>query len=224
MKIFVAIKGGVGSGNFGHAGRPGLVGGSGGGEGIPAASEDGSIVIDMKQPLTESERDVVVDYRMSHADAINETLYKGSMGGEIIREEIAVLDSVIAKGEFTEDGVVYRGVMFKKDKDVYAGMEGESVSSPAFMSTTTNPEVAAYHAVPGKWSNLNPEDVSSYVMRIQVPKGTNAVDLTTSGRNIAGALLGWEREALFGRNTRLHIESIVPGEGNIKIVNARIVQ
>lgn len=31
MKIIVAIKGGSGSGNFGHSGRPGLVGGSGGG-------------------------------------------------------------------------------------------------------------------------------------------------------------------------------------------------
>lgn len=35
MKIIVAVKGGSGSGNYGHVGRPGLVGGSGG-EGIAA--------------------------------------------------------------------------------------------------------------------------------------------------------------------------------------------
>ena len=29
-KILVHVKGGPGSGNFGHAGRPGMVGGSGG--------------------------------------------------------------------------------------------------------------------------------------------------------------------------------------------------
>lgn len=44
MKIIVAVKGGPTSGNYGHVGRPGLVGGSGSGTGAPFGVEGKTIM------------------------------------------------------------------------------------------------------------------------------------------------------------------------------------
>ena len=119
-KSMLALKGGEGSGNFGHAGRPGEIGGS--------AMGGGS--------LSENEISAVSFYKEEGYSEINSARRSGS---EYDKNIISAIDSAISKNITTEDKIIFRGVS-PEMLDQFE--EGGTFSDSGYISASENIEIA----------------------------------------------------------------------------------
>ncbi len=202
--------GGQGSGNFGHVGRPGEVGGSGEGE---WASGTPNPLTDREQKtikqwglknrhdaeITASQRAALVEYRRSTAFDVNAFL-RGettTMDKVDIDRITGHIDAAIAKASLDKNVTVYRGIPMDLHLET-----GDILRDPAFLSTTFNPEQAVFNF------SMGPGNKST-VLQIEVPKGHHG--LYTEGLAPRGYEMGagQEQELLLPRNTKIHITGVV---------------
>ena len=157
-------KGGTGSGNFGHEGRPGEVGGSGegGGEGSP----DWSTLMNTSAPILDK---TLKKYKMDSSEAFetaNYSLYRadGKLGyitDKNTRGMVRDLDTAFSSAPtIGQDVVLYRGITEKISvKETYVDR--------GFAMTTVDPKEAMDYALLG--------DKEHTVFEISVPKNAKVI-------------------------------------------------
>lgn len=146
--------GGQGSGNFGHAGRQGEVGGSassGGGGFREVNAKDIVGSLTKNEGLGFAESRVVRDYTQFGYIRLNNALRRGTQGD--VRADVRLMDR--AMNQTTTRGiVVYRGI----DSEVLDELRKKSgFVDKGFVSTTTDRKV--------------PEGYYDAVVRIEIPRG-----------------------------------------------------
>jgi len=177
-RVEVVEKGGPGSGNFGHEGRPGEVGGSGPGGG-PARQEDkplarfsyGKYNVMGKKFFSKHEKELrqwgktvsaesieaLSDYQNTGADWVNSNLRKGKDPDSI---GVKNLDAAMTF-KLPEDVIVYRGVSSSVAEKL--GKEGSVKKDLGYMSTTYDSRVLTPSS--RRWPYEE-------ILTICVPKGT----------------------------------------------------
>jgi len=183
-----SINGGKGSGNFGHSGRPGLVGGSGDGEVLGVAPEfNGDKLtfpkIDAKKAFksvsdgagawTTHEIDYASIYYGSGYHNINAML-RGEPNPVPGNEEryqnaIQVMKDRMEKSSLSQDTMVYRGVNIGRyTTEDQLPQVGDEISYQGFSSTSMNP----YEAM--GWGKRN-ADTPPAILAIRAKKGAKAI-------------------------------------------------
>lgn len=176
-KIRLAVKGGSGSGNFNHAGRPGEVGGSEGGGG--------------SREFNPGQKEAINIY--TKAPSFASRVRQGDIPASA-QKYVKNLDSAIASSPIDEDIEVYRGVgngVFPE-----GDLIGTEFTDKSFVSTTYSRDMAT------EFRQRTAGTKGGTIMQISIPRGTNALDMERSGFGIRN-----EREVLLGRNSLFRITS-----------------
>lgn len=211
--VITATKGGPGSGNFGHAGRPGEVGGS--------APKGSSRPIAAKPPETQprqftdwkeaeawvqehgepesamsmGEQNAIYDYTEGGFYFTNGllrgTVDEDEADGPIVRKYIAALDAMEKRGHIPEDVTLYRG--FNTDNEM---RPGQIVSDKGFVSTSVM-RGTADHFLPGNKKY-------GVLLKIHAHKGSNAIIVTIARK---------EGEVILPRGSRFKVKSVTWNEG-----------
>lgn len=161
------LKGGIGSGNFGHQGIPGQVGGSRKGsiQSLISASKD------FRERLTSQERNAIDSYTGVKYNDINGELRESSgrlgyIKSKEIRNLIRTLDSAMEKSPaLTEDLTVYRGVEDFSDTGLDNLRAGDEFIDYGYMSTSPDLNVAKKFTG-GETGRL---------LKFNIPKGTRGI-------------------------------------------------
>lgn len=217
------IKGGAGSGNWGHAGRPGKRGGSaskgggsshgkrGGANGKtkqvspaqtkqPKQSGESTDPKTWKDRLSESEMDAVANYAGSGYLTINKGLRTGKLSKQD-QKTVQELDKALAKSKLASDETLYEKQTLFRAAEIPAVNEaikngklnGLEFTDDGFVSTTTNKAVA---------DNFNRSD-NGRMFIINAPKGTNAAPVSDLGLGLKG-----EDEILLARKTKFRVSGV----------------
>ncbi len=132
------LNGGQGSGNFGHEGRPGEVGGSGKGKGISVRKQFNRL----KEITnwTDNELQYVIPYFGSFENTAKVQEYLRGGDETFLTPTVSVRDCVdymkrkMEQTTFPEDTILYRGMMIRNDR--MERVEKNGFSYPGFQSTT----------------------------------------------------------------------------------------
>jgi hypothetical protein len=174
-------KGGEGSGNFGHEGRPGEVGGS------------------------MSDAYVSQNYKNTGYAFINQSLRSGKESDFSVhtQEQVRVLDRLTHSQKTSKEETVYRTVVGKRMLTQYSQV-GKIVTDKAFMSVSSDRESSemAVMDVLGTRRLAN-----NFTLQIKVPAGSPYYDLQGASLEnpISGRGQNDEKEWLFPRNSSLRI-------------------
>ena len=207
----VVLNGGKGSGNFGHSGRPGEVGGSG----------DGKLSFAKLRKLTnwtDNEWAYASGYFASfdRTTAVNNYLKTGEdkliegSDGEIMASDCArELQKKIENTEFPEDGVLYRGIAVKKDKFFELVENGFQVTG--FQSTSVDRKKAEdiLNLYQDRWIKRRGIGEDAYlhlVLKINVKKG----------QKFAASLHDSEKEVVLPDKTKFKVADT---EKNKSLIN-----
>lgn len=229
--IIHATKGSATSGNRGHSGRPGKVGGS-----APKSTS----IITMSNNLSDNEIEALDSYKGGSWDYSTYEYAKSNPFGPVA-QHYNTMDSAINKGVLNEDIVVHRGVRFqledvkvpktnwtpartiKAQKDPFDGAQGTNVHIAGFVSTTTSPESAAVFAreiEPMVTGKASPKQ-SRYIIELNVPKGSHAIDLSNyGGSGVLQKVASGEQEILLPRNGTMRINSIGDPVNGVRTIQA----
>jgi len=205
-------KGGAGSGNYGHEGRPGEVGGSGEGGGggykdfgavgqgdieTPALhriNEWGEETLNPGVTLSSAERNGVANYQAYAYRDINGVLRQERTEEGIFSsygetpDQVRMMDSVMDKSTLQEHVIAYRGL----DEKTFGKMkEGGKFKDRAYVSTSLSRTVAA----DGSFGNC--------MVKVEVPKGTRALYV---GHRASG--IGSEMELILDRSSRFDVVNV----------------
>ena len=194
MKIIVKVKGGPHSGNFGHAGIPGSVGGSApGGSMLPILeSYHRPSEFSSAFPTTSLSEDAVDSWR-GHGPRENRKLRSGKSSKLANSIESAMVEQ-------TEDVVVHRG--FRTNDPL--PKVGDVVVDAGILSTSLDGAVAEGAAIGEGYGSVSGKAV---VYTIFAPKGARSVNI----ENISPIE---EHEILYPRNSKLRILKVVPQQGS----------
>jgi SPP1 gp7 family putative phage head morphogenesis protein len=230
MGIQTLIKGGSGSGNFGHSGRPGLVGGSAPGEGSASfidPEEKNKYMVGKKDPdvsvifkrgtedtfiksLTVEESKALSEYKGDDpyapgaAIALNGMMREGEKLSEEQKKAIEQIDSAFRKApRLKEDIILYRGT----DSTMKTSPSG-FIDSKAYISTSINRKEAENFA--GLVSGGK-----GYVYEIKVPKGFVAIPTSYFH---TGTSISEEKEVLLPRGIAILLKSIKGNEIKAEVV------
>lgn len=146
----LTIKGGPGSGNFGHAGRPGLVGGSGSGayRELPywdsremsrfnqsVSGTEGYAHTGLFDPIGKS----VIFYMGDGYLSLNKTLRWQGQPSSAEEEHIKNLDRFTQEGKLPENTILYRGIGPKNELSLeFGNLKGATITDYGYMSTSTD--------------------------------------------------------------------------------------
>lgn len=199
--------GGPGSGDFGHSGRPGEVGGSGSGGNQEFSPQQKSA---LEAYSNEGYRQINAELRGHSADLMSS---EDLLPKESVQEEIALIDEAFAKTKTTEDKVLYRSVATADLPGVvgHHALIGKSFVDQGYSSTSTEVSKAVV-ADPDLARN-------SVQMEVRLPKGSQAIWMD----KISGHK---ESEVLLPRGTKFKIVSTQTGEFDPKsdrIVGTKVV-
>jgi hypothetical protein len=170
--------------------------GSGGGLGSGAVKVENKSLTKVSGEFTQNEIDHVRNYQQGAA--INGHLRDLNSPTDFVREiaknnldknQLAAMDSAIAKSRLKEDTTLYRGV--NKLLINVPGV-GETFTDPAFASTTTDKRVAAGFGD---------------VVQINAPAGTHAVDVSDMLKDRAHYSQG---EHILARGTTYRVDQLEP--------------
>lgn len=212
-------KGGAGSGNFGHAGRPGKRGGSVGGGGHAALEQNYGVLPrnfesnpddfrdkEWVSGLSREEKQAIRNYTQS-SYSINSVLRQdvdvNDYWNESEKLTVKHLNSVLERASIPNDGYVFRGISgkwFPKEK-------GTTYTDRAFMSTSASPEVAI------NWGRTQ-------IMRIAVKKGQKGAYIDDV------SLRGGEKELILPRNsvfTIVGVRKIQHFSGEITVTDVEYI-
>lgn len=175
MTAKIILKGGQGSGNHGHTGRPGKVGGSGGrdygdvdvearmilwSDEATAVREEAATLFEQLREPWGKEYTAVMNYQQRDFIAVNKRLRSG--GKPTV--QITNIDKAIASSRTKEDMYVYRGMRDNLPTGDFKDL--------GFMSTSLTKHNAAIHAAGKFW-----EEDYTKVLRLRIPAGTPAMYL-----------------------------------------------
>lgn len=189
-------------GRFCSGGGGGGRGGGGGGGGGAASSSE-------SQALTADEKSAVATYQGADYAFINTWMRNPDNGGNqqdkkfYLDKADKISKAIDKQAPLKGEEVVYRGI--RTDKNTIKGFVKDAVlEDKAFMSTTTNREVA--------------KNFGNTVISIRVPKGTRALKMTdiidnTSSRN--------EAEMLLQRGTKIKITHVRQEKGGFLGMGAK---
>jgi len=140
----IAIKGGPGSGNYGHAGRPGLVGGSADVgtmpyKAIPIYDKSAMYAIQKSAgPVCNIGDNKSVDYYIGKGYIqINETLRRNENPTNELQQHIQVLDGFTSSATLQDNVILYRGI--KEGHEIanrFGTLQGSVIDDKGFVSTT----------------------------------------------------------------------------------------
>lgn len=173
-----------------------------------------------KSDLTKAEREAIDFYAGDGFDEINHRLRKGTYSPDSLisadeqQSSISAIDTALTKTSLPAPVVVYRGA----SKSAFTGQPspGDIVTDNGFMSTSLDPRTARkFHTIA---ENRNAG--SGYLMRIEVPQGTNAAYLDVLQDE---GSLSWESEILLPRNTTMVVKSVSTSSDGIRVVELEVV-
>ena len=208
-----SVNGGKGSGNFGHQGRPGEVGGSG----------DGKLSFAKLRKLTnwtDNEWAYASGYfaNFDRTTAVNNYLKTGEdkliegSDGEIMASDCArELQKKIENTEFPKDGVVYRGIAVKKDKFFELVENGFQVTG--FQSTSVDRKKAEdiLNLYQDRWLKRRGIGEDAYlhlVLKINVKKG----------QKFAASLYESEKEIVLPNKAKFKVANTEKNKSLIKLM------
>jgi hypothetical protein len=216
-------KGGPGSGNFGHVGRPGQVGGSGSGSGKdnPEAKPEtkpevkpgleGTKIVDYHKWAEDlgvkadtNQEESLADYeRAAYMDVNSSLRGHGQVDSETdVKELVGDLDSLFAKAIPTKADVsVFRAWDYPEDMKV-----GDRFSDKGFASSSSEKSVAEDFVVGEK-----------VVCEILVPKGSRVVPVS----HILDLKDSSEKEVLLNRSSTYEVVSVAGDHVKLKLVNQK---
>lgn len=194
--------GGPGSGNFGHAGRPGQIGGSG--NKVSYSKEETNVVAEYVGSLDPSPEGVYV------SDGFN-ALLRGvnryslqpepytSKQEQYYRQQIEKLQKVIEKTKTTKDAVLYRGVDARLSKKL---VDGTVFTDKGFTSLTSDRQIAEERF-------MGFGDERGRVFEVHVPKGTPLLEIEPILNPLNDKEYTTEQEHLLGHGTRFRVKGNV---------------
>ena len=188
-KLQVLFKGGHGSGDHGHAGRPGERGGSSGGSSFDAT--------------TREERAALQSYSGTGYMGINLSL-RGQGGLKLTdkqADQVKLIDAAMGRHVLDKSMTVFRGIDEPFAKKLAAGTR---FKDKAFVSTTADKPRARSWAGAGRGA----------IMQITVPKGASAIFMD---HNLSDNWS--EHEWLLDRNTTFHVTSVQRGVVYAKVTH-----
>ena len=204
--VELSMKGGVGSGNFGHEGRPGEVGGSGTG----GSSE----VTAQGQLLSGREEYLVHYYKQSGYYNMNKALREGDISNPHRNKDIEELTAAINRvpSPFDTDATVYRGVAGKRNAKQFDKQDGTEIEEKGFLSTSTSTR--------GVFSAMKDTGYEAAVMLdIRVPKGSRAIDMEVQRETrFSIRPQGQENEYLFAPGQKMRITGSYIADDGLKHV------
>lgn len=198
--LFLTLKGGVGSGNIGHAGIPGHRGGSAPKGNFPFLSietlNDHYKLDELCKKMRE-ECSSVRNYTFLGYSVINSHLRKGGDGAEL--RKITDIDKFIEKApRVPEDMMVIRGI---KSKELFDKLTpGVLFEDKAFVSTSADPraEIATDKGM---------------ILEIKVPKGSKGIYVEKISDH------AYERELLLPRGSKFKVISAGSRRTVLELVN-----
>lgn len=197
--------GGKGSGNFGHQGRKGEVGGSSSG-GDSATSYSNTPGDFTPGSVQEAVSDYVSGTDESYAYVLNAALRSGEALSKADKDLVSRLDHAIQGSRLERDTVLYRGGVLPDGIQ-----EGQVFKDRAYVSTTEEKYVARDYFTGAKYGN---EDAR--LIQVQVSKGTPALNINrVMGKDWEQH---YEHEILLGRGTRFKVLSVTPKLVTIKVL------
>ncbi len=153
-------------------------------------------------PPTEAEIEALTAYTGSDFAEINEALRSGHIPPEL-EPAIATLDSVLGRQLLRRARTVYRGLDLGEVEELG---EGDVITEPAFMSTTSDVHIARRFA--------GDESASPVVLEVLAPGEARGMDVAHLSEH------PHELETLFARGARLRVLSWNPDE---RILTVEIV-
>lgn len=189
QKNAIVVNGGKGSGNFGHVGRPGKVGGSGTGNGIYKKMVSSANLTEEEKRYRKYWEDYGGEYIVLAGsnpldEGYEDEKYEDEKleDGRTFEQARDYFDSMIRKRKFPEDTTVYRRLQFPTKSDLEKAIKNNFVwDAPQATSSTLNPKFL-------KDSKINPfklvEDENCLILKINVKKGQSGLALDNSMEEI----------------------------------------
>jgi len=178
MELVIRLKGGSGSGNFGHAGRPGEVGGSATDYGLVWAGKPSR---DLEQEnaramagvvVTPKEKRALKNYKYGEIDngylMINRGLREGTVPSDDVAKSIAGIDSAMNNNILNQDYVVYRGVDSSFSSHI---KEGFQFTDRGYPSTSLSVNRPLNLANTFGWG----PKIQGAIFRLTIPAGSHGV-------------------------------------------------
>lgn len=189
QKNAIVVNGGKGSGNFGHAGRPGKVGGSSTGNGVYKKMVSSANLTEEEKRYKKYWEDYGGEYIVLAGsnpldEGYEDEKYEDEKleDGRTFEQARDYFDSMIRKRKFPEDTTVYRRLQFPTKSDLEKAIKDNFVwDAPQATSSTLNPKFL-------KDSKINPfklvEDENCLILKINVKKGQSGLALDNSMEEI----------------------------------------
>ncbi len=153
-------------------------------------------------PPTEEELQALSDYTGSGYAPINDALREGDIPADL-EAAIGALDSLLGRQLLRRGRTVYRGLNLG---ELHELEEGDVITELAFMSTTSDVDIARRFAGEGSRTNV--------VLEVLAPGDSHGMDIAHLSEHPA------ELETLFARGARLRVLSWDPDE---RILTVEIV-
>lgn len=172
------FKGSKGSGNFGHAGRGGKVGGSSSittvnpqdstwANKVPnfnvSVNDYNKVSISTVNDLDDKDQSILNGYKMADYDVINRGLRSGNFYDEVYKDNVKELDKLIDKSILNENTIAYRGLTDSGKKRIG---NANVFEDKGFVSASMSPNVAS------SFSNKKGD-----LLEIYIPKGKNILPI-----------------------------------------------
>lgn len=156
--------------------------------------------------LTVAEQDAITSYQLNGFHDVNEALRGQRALAPVTEDLIEQLDGVLARSALDADMTLYRGI-----QDRFDGLDvGAEFTDAAFVSTSMDEVTAVSMFADAEVVRESGEFVESVVIRLEVPRGTNALRLDSANEFYAR-----EKEVLLRRGARFRItreQRGIPGE------------
>lgn len=180
------LNGGKGSGNFGHEGRPGEVGGSGNGKGISIKKQFNKLREITN--WTDNELQYVIPYFGSFENTAKVQEYLRGGDESFLTPTVSVVDCVnymkrkMEQTTFPEDTTLYRGMMIRNDR--MERVEKNGFSSSGFQSTTLMGDDASRIIQEYRDSgNYDKQFYTPVLLKINAKKGGHFASSYTDGEH-----------------------------------------
>lgn len=203
----ISYKGGAGSGNFGHAGRPGSRGGSAsvaGGTFRAISTEEGARawagqhLSDWRAGLSGSQIDTLEEYTSEDYMVLNDHLRFGSAEDPVLTTMADKISSSMTP--LSENIVVHRQIDPDVVDAIREGGIGGGFSDKAFVST-------ALVLDSFKQTDMFIDEPDSLI-RIELPKGTRVAYLGNIGSTTGITYIPEETELLLDRGQQFEVRSV----------------
>ena len=188
----VKALGGLGSGNFGHAGRPGERGGSS----------------SSRAPYSQKTLDAVQNYT-GDSQPINDALWSGQEIPSGWKDTASELSVAIKTSPLPRDTRLYRAI---PKEQLSAMVPGTIFTSKGFVSTSRSIEITKRTL-----EEMGDDPTDWATMRILAPVGTGGLDV--NGALGAQHYFRWQEEVVLDARTRFEVISRNEGRVSVRVVS-----